>query len=166
MGNRDDGDDLYHDALVTALMNFDQLRDRQAFKSWLYRIIMNTFKRQISRPWWKRMLPFTQAVAENHTTADPSSTYAARRLLQRAFAVISPDDQAMITLFEMEGWSIGEISRMCGRTEQAVRLRLFRARRKMKKSLAVCPSHKLGDQNDKQISTEEPLCAVERPRAN
>ena len=56
MGDRDNGDDLYHDALVAARPHIAELRNRRAFRPWLYRIIINTFRKRVTRPWWKRRI--------------------------------------------------------------------------------------------------------------
>jgi len=166
MGDREDGDDLYHDALVAARMHVTDLRNHRAFRPWLFRIIVNTFKRRVKRPWWKRRLSLTPEVFENMSTGDPAPAYAARRFLERAFRAISPEDQALVTLFEMEQWTIVELSQLSGRTPQAVRVRLHRARRKMRAALVSQNGSPVPDKPVSMISMEEPLCAVERPGKN
>lgn len=135
MADRDEGDDLYHDALVCARLHIDSLRNPQAFRGWLYRIVINTFRKRLRRQWWKRRLSISADEMENTLTYDPAPGHASRRLLERAFRAISTEDQALITLFEMEGWTIAELSELDGRTEQAIRVRLHRARRKMREAL-------------------------------
>jgi RNA polymerase sigma-70 factor (ECF subfamily) len=165
MGGRDDGDDLYHDALVQARLHFGDLRDADAFRSWLYRIIINTFRKRVRRPWWKRRLSISDSQLENSKTFDPAPGYASRRLLERAFRAISTTDQALITLFEMDGWTIAELSALSGRSEQAIRVRLHRARRKMRDAL-VPPNHEVRPGKAAQlIAMEELLCAVKKSDA-
>jgi RNA polymerase sigma factor (sigma-70 family) len=48
--DRERGDDLFQDALVAALTRFSGLRDEKAFRPWLYRIIVNTFRSKTRRP--------------------------------------------------------------------------------------------------------------------
>lgn len=135
MSNRDDGDDLYQDCLVTAFTKFNHLRDRTAFRPWLYRIIVNTFKDHVRRPWWKRIVSLTPETAAAIPGTNPGARYTARRRLEIAFRAISAEDRVMITLFELEGWSVADLARLLGKTEAAVKVRMSRARRKMRKAL-------------------------------
>jgi len=43
MNNREDGDDLHQDSLVSALTKFANLREAKSFRTWLYRIIINGY---------------------------------------------------------------------------------------------------------------------------
>jgi RNA polymerase sigma-70 factor (ECF subfamily) len=135
MGDRDEGDDLYQDALVQAFTAFSSLRDLGAFRSWLYRILINKFKSTIRRPWWKRRQALTPDIETQLVGDNPVELHTARRLLRRAFRAVSTEEQALITLYEMEGWSVRELAELHGTNEGAIKTRLFRARQRMKKAL-------------------------------
>ncbi|MFH1373065.1 MAG: RNA polymerase sigma factor [bacterium] len=135
MGNRDDGDDLYHDTLVRALSKFADLRERAAFRPWLYRIAVNSYRNCIRQPWWRRFLSLTPEVTENRATGNLEAVQAARRRLQVAFKAITPDERALVILFEMEGWTIAELARLFVKNEAAVKVQLSRARRKMREAI-------------------------------
>jgi RNA polymerase sigma-70 factor (ECF subfamily) len=135
MGSRDNGDDLYQDALVLAFTRFDSLKDHAAFRPWLYRILVNTFKSTVRRPWWKRRAALTPELAQGLIGDDPVDRFTARRWLDRAFAAIPPDDQALVTLYELEGWPLAELASLYGKTEGSLKVRLHRARRKMQQAL-------------------------------
>lgn len=134
--DRERGDDLFQDALVAALTRFHSLRDEEAFRAWLYRIIVNAFRSKTRRPWWKRRVSLTEEVELGLIGDNPIETHTARRLLDRAMQVLSPEAQALITLYELEGWSIAELAKMNRLSEGSVKARLFRARNKMKKVLS------------------------------
>ena len=134
-GDRDDGDDLYQDALVSALGAFEQLRDQASFRPWLYRIIVNQFRNRMRSSWFRRRQPWTEQIARSQQTADPEPIRAARRRLNAALAKLSATDRALVVLFELEGWTIRELAGMTGRTETAVKTRLARARRKLRQHL-------------------------------
>ena len=137
MSNRDDGDDLYQDCLIHALSKFDHLRDIKAFRSWLYRIIVNSFRNRIQGPWWKRKLPLSREAFETAAEADPTAAHLARFRLEKAFAAVTADDRALIVLFEMHGWSIAEIAEMTGKSKDSIKVRLSRVRQKMRKALVT-----------------------------
>ena len=134
---RERGDDLFQDSLVAALTRFKGLRDDQAFRPWLYRIIVNTFRSKTRRPWWKRRVSLTEELEISLTVDDPLDAHTARRWLRRAMQVLSPESQALITLYELEGWSIAELASMHQLSEGSVKARLFRARKKMRKALSA-----------------------------
>jgi len=59
----------------------------------------------------------------------------ARELLEMAMQKLSPEERLVITLQEIEGRSVEEISRLMGGSNVATRVRAFRARNKLKKAL-------------------------------
>lgn len=163
MGNREDGDDLYQDALVSALTGFDNLRNREAFKPWLYRIIVNNFKNRIKQPWWKRFTPLTPQIEDTIGGTNPVTVQAARRRLDIAFRALSPDEKALVTLFELEGWPTSDLADLVGLSEGNVRVRLTRARSKMRKALI---RYFKGSGSEKLIQTlsgEDKVCVVQKP---
>ncbi|MCP4569939.1 MAG: RNA polymerase sigma factor [FCB group bacterium] len=135
MGDRDGGDDLYQDALVNALTGFERLRNPKAFKPWFYRVMINTFRGTIRRPWWKRRVAMTAKIELQLVGDNPIAAHTARRWLKRAFEAVSPEEQALTVLHELEEWNIKELAELYGSTEGSIKARLFRARRKMKKAL-------------------------------
>jgi len=135
LGNREDGDDHYQDALVTALTKFADLRDKSAFRPWFYRIVINSFHNRRKRSWWKRFSSLTDEISDSVPGDDPVRLYTARRRLEIAFKAVRPRDRALITLFEMEGWSIRELAGLSRQTEGTIKVRLSRTRRKMRETL-------------------------------
>jgi len=162
-GNRDDGDDLYQDALVCALTGFGGLRRVESFRPWLYRIIVNTFKNRLAQPWWKRRRPLTQEIADTIVGDDPGPRKAAQRRLEIAFKAVSSDDRALVTLFEIEGWPIEEIARMTGRSSGSIRVRLTRARDKMRRALIRYLRQSGPESISNPFLSEDKVCVVQKP---
>lgn len=163
IGNRDDGDDLYHDALIVAVRSFPQLRDRSAFRPWLYRILINKFRSRLRQPWWKRLVPITTEIAESVGGSDPVGAYAARRRLEIAFRAVTTEERALVTLFEMDGWTVAELSGLYGKNEGTIKMRLSRARRKLREAMA---KEKRVDEAASVGSTareEDGICVAVRP---
>ncbi len=163
MGNREDGDDLYQDALVTALTGFKSLRDTKAFRAWLYRIIVNGFKNRLRKPWYKRFGPLTDEIAETHGGDNPAEGMAARRKLEIAFRAVSAEDRALVTLFELEGWPIAEIAKVQGRSEAAIKMRLSRTRTKMREALARSRAKFETGPEPKSKPSEDEICVAAKP---
>lgn len=161
-GNRDDGDDLYQDALVCALSGFARLRDPGSFRPWLYRIIINTFRNRIKQPWWRRAVPLGKAVAESAVGDNPGPRRVARRRLEVAFGAISPEDRALVTLFELEGWTAEEIAEITGKAAGTVRVRIKRARDRMRREL-IRHFERNGSRKIELSIREDKVCVVQKP---
>jgi RNA polymerase sigma-70 factor, ECF subfamily len=161
MGNRDDGDDLYQDSLVNAFTRFDTLRDTQAFRTWLYRIVVNCYNNRVRTPWWKRFSSLTSEIAESRTGDNPVERLTAARKLEIAFRAVSTEDRVLITLFEMDGWSISEIALMLEHSEGALKMRLSRARRKMRQALARHLA--TGDAQPQTGPSKDEICIAAKP---
>jgi RNA polymerase sigma-70 factor (ECF subfamily) len=134
-GNLADGDDLYQDALLAAMRKFVGLRDKAAFKPWLYRIIVNNFTSRRRVAWFRKRVALTTEMIENLPGDDPEELYSARRWLAIALRRLSNDERALVTLFEIEGWSVAELAVTQGRPEGTIKSRLSRARAKMRRAI-------------------------------
>lgn len=133
-GSKDDGDDLYQEAILAAFQGFTALREKKAFRNWLYRIIIRRYRNRFREPWWKRR---TTLSAENSASAafDPTDRFDSRRWLERALKALKTDDRALIVLFEIEGWSIEELSEVFQRPQGTIKAKLSRSRKKMRKAI-------------------------------
>ena len=136
-GNPADGGDLYQDAVIKAFGAFEKLRETASFDPWFYRIINNTFKGRFRNPWWKRVVSRFVDIGSLEIPINPAGRYEARRQLDYAMQALSPDDRILVILAELENWSIAEIAGMRGKSEGFVKMRLLRAREKMRRRLGV-----------------------------
>lgn len=165
-GNRDDGDDLYQDALIRGLESFGNLRDEKAFKGWLYRIIVNTFKNRVRKPWYGRIVSLISPDDLSLPCENPSGRYTARRQLDSALKTLPAADRALIVLFEIEGWSIRELAETWESSEGAIKVRLSRARAKLRNHLVRSLSGQNSVRNRKPSPNEDSICVVPKPSAD
>jgi RNA polymerase sigma-70 factor, ECF subfamily len=162
-GDRDRGDDLFQDALMLACTRFSSLRDHTAFRPWLYRILVNTFKSTVRRPWWKRRVSLSPEMELGLIGDDPVEAHAARRWLQRAFQVVSADEQTLVTLYELEGWSVADLADVYGVSEGAIKVRVHRARRKMRDALVAISKRTEVCRQNASLSNKGEACAATKP---
>jgi RNA polymerase sigma factor (sigma-70 family) len=162
-GDRDNGDDLYQDALVCALTGFDRLRRIEAFRTWLYRIIINNFKNRIKQPWWRRIGPLTPQIESTIVGDNPLPRQAARKRLEIAFRAITPEERALVTLFELEGWAIKEIAELTGQSGVNVRVRLSRARGRMRRALIRYMQRSGSEKLINPLASKDKVCVVQKP---
>lgn len=134
-GNAEDGDDLYQEAIIRSFHGLDGLRQPESFRFWLYKIIGNVYKSRFRSPWWKRLVFGTNPDAKTAPADDPSGLYAARRRLEWAMTALSRDDRWLVMLCELEGWKIAEAAAMMSMTEGQIKMRLARAKKKMRQKL-------------------------------
>jgi RNA polymerase sigma-70 factor (ECF subfamily) len=134
-GNREDGEDLYQDAILAALARSDTLRDQASFKPWLFRIVVNRYKNRCRLKWWRGHVSLSAQVVDSLGGDNPNDRYEARRQLGHLLAMLSPEDRALVVLREIEGWSTEALAAMLNRPEATIKTRLYRARRKMRNTI-------------------------------
>jgi RNA polymerase sigma factor (sigma-70 family) len=134
-GNKPDGDDLYQDSLLAAMERIGRLREKSAFKPWLYRIIVNNFVSSKRRSWWRKRVPLTTEIIETLPGDDPSEKYNARRWIEIGMENLKPEECALVILFEIEGWTVAELAKLHKRPTGTIKARLVRARLKMRQSV-------------------------------
>ena len=61
---------------------------------------------------------------------------AAKQLVQKLLAMLSPQARLVIQLLEIEDWTVKEISNLTGWSVPLVKVRAFRVRAEMRKCLA------------------------------
>ena len=135
MNDREKGDDLYQDSIVLAIRKLHQLRNPDSFRSWFYQIIMSSFKSAIRRSKLRQFIPFTQELESSMPSDDPTDMQLAKVKLEKLFKVLTTYERGLIVLYEPEGWTIGEVAELYKKTEGSIKLKLFRARNKLKDEL-------------------------------
>ncbi len=83
---------------------------------------------------------------------NPSGLFAARRRLDLAMSVLSAEDRWLVVLCELEGWKITEVAKLQSKTECQIKMRLSRARSKMRKKLVAL----YGAKNSNNVWENEP----------
>jgi RNA polymerase sigma-70 factor (ECF subfamily) len=136
-GNSSDGGDLYQDSVVKAFEGFEKLRQVTSFEPWFYRIINNTFRGRFRNPWWRRVASRFTEIENLEIAINPIDRIDARRRLDYALGALSADDRILVILAELEGWSIAEIAALNSKSEGLVKMRLLRAREKMRRRLGA-----------------------------
>lgn len=159
------GDDLYQDALVNALTKFSTLRGHGAFRAWLYRIITNTYisdRRSFRR---RQEVSLSSQPEMAMGSLNPSARYSARLMLRTAFAAVTARERALFVLYELEGWTTSELARMFRSTRGAIKVRLYRARNKMKRHLLSSDRKSGKPRLSGQQEEREARCVVARPNS-
>ena len=137
-------EDLVQTIFMKVFANLAQYAGHVPVNHWVSRIAVNTclneLKAEKIRPeWrWSDLSEEEQHVVEAlaATVADPPvSSLAARDLVERLLAGLSPADRLVIRLLYLEERSVAEVRELTGWGTAAVKVRAFRARKKLQKLL-------------------------------
>lgn len=130
--NREKGDDLLQESLLLGLRKFNQLREEAAFKAWLYKIIMSTFKTIKRREKFKRFTNLSDDLSQTMAAPERTDSDIAKYELGKLLSILKPDDRAMVVLYELEEWNLRELSELYNKSEGSLKIKLHRIRKRMK----------------------------------
>ncbi|MBL6764734.1 MAG: sigma-70 family RNA polymerase sigma factor [Verrucomicrobiae bacterium] len=139
---RGDEQDLAQDVFLKVFSRLDQYQGDVPLSHWVSRIALTTcldrLRAQMRRPEW-RMADLGETEAEIlqstlriENEPQPGQALAARDLIEKLLDRLKPEDRLVITLLDLEEKSVAEIRDLTGWGESAVKVRAFRARRKMR----------------------------------
>lgn len=137
-------EDLAQEIFVKMFNRLDQYRRQNTapFEHWVSRIAVTTcldaLRAEKRRPEW-RWADLSVGEAEwleyflGETAAPtPADTCSARELMQKLLQELSPEDRLVLSLLDLEQRSVSEISEITGWSASLVKVRAFRARRKLR----------------------------------
>lgn len=140
-----DVQEVAQDVFVRAFRSLPSYRAEAPLRIWLLRIARHAAMDFWRRKYRRRDQGFSdldetamlrveathqERLAEQKADADARET--AREWLEAALVRLSPDDRALIVLVELEGCSMEDAARRLGCGLSAVKVRAFRARRRLK----------------------------------
>jgi RNA polymerase sigma factor (sigma-70 family) len=135
-GNREEAEEVAQDAFVKAYRSLKQFGKRSSFGTWLYRIVYNTAI-SLVRSRRKGMLAVEDfpADAVDFLSFSKNEEEAANEyrnsLINFALQKISEEDRGLVTLYYYDDMDTEEISKITGINKSVIKVRLFRARKKM-----------------------------------
>lgn len=136
-------EDLAQDIFLKMFTRLEQYQGHVPFPHWVSRIAVTTcidqLRAQKRRPEfrWADLSENEAEVLTNVMTdereAKPGDALAARELVHKLLAQLKPDDRLVIQWLDLEQKTIAEISTLTGWNQTLVKVRAFRARRKLQK---------------------------------
>ena len=126
-------DDLGQEIFVKAWQHLGQFRRDAPFEHWLSRIAVRTCYDALRR---RRREPDQVPVDSVSLPAPADATAdAARERLEHALTRLSPAERLVVTLLELQEHSVREVAALTGWSEANVKVRAFRARQSLKRTL-------------------------------
>lgn len=142
---RDSEEDLAQDIFLKMFSKLEQYKGDVPFEHWVSRIAvnhcLNALRAQSSRPEW-RWADLTAEQAEaldavmtsGSDTPHPAYALGARELVDKLLETLPPADAWLIRVLELDGLSIQEVRKLTGWSATRIRVRAFRARRRLNQS--------------------------------
>jgi RNA polymerase sigma-70 factor (ECF subfamily) len=143
IGRPEDVEDVGQEVFLRLYFSLDQLRTPEVFEPWLYRLTVNAaydYLRRQRRRHESRMADLSEqqvvladAAASGKRDDEEQRHKRIRELLDVLMSGISEQDRILLTLKEIEGLSLKELEKVYGVNENALKVRLFRARQRVLK---------------------------------
>jgi RNA polymerase sigma-70 factor, ECF subfamily len=140
----EDVEDVGQEVFLRLYFSLDQLRSAEVFEPWLYRLTANAaydYLRKRRRRMESRMgdlseqqVVLADAMAGEKVSRDDAERKRIRDMVDSLLDAVSEDDRVLLTLKEVEGLSLKELGRIYDVKENALKVRLFRARQRVLKA--------------------------------
>lgn len=140
LGSRSDAEEAVQDAFVRAWRRLPEFRGDAAFLTWMYRIVTNScLNRLRSRKPTTGLDEVPEPAAPDPLSSPEraAEAQAAMRDLSRVLADLTPEQRACWVLRELHGQSYEDIAKAVRITPDAVRGRIFRARRYLTEAMSA-----------------------------
>jgi len=139
---REDVEDVAQQVFVKAYFSLKRFDQRAAFSTWLYKITVNecwdmlrkkkvrplVYEADLSEEQARQVISSAQ---KGKDVPDISERLEARQRVERLLDGLDERDRLMLILKEVEGFSIEEIAEVLDLNANTVKVRLFRARRRV-----------------------------------
>jgi RNA polymerase sigma-70 factor (ECF subfamily) len=147
IGRPEDVEDVGQEVFVRLYYSLDQLRTAEVFEPWLYRLTVNAaydYLRKQRRLHESRMSDLSEqqvtmadAAASGVRSKEESHRTQVRETVNELLDGVSEEDRILLTLKEVEGLSLKELESIYNVNENALKVRLFRARQRVLKAFGA-----------------------------
>lgn len=147
IGRPEDVEDVAQEVFLRLYYSLDQLRTAEVFEPWLYRLTVNAsydYLRKQRRRNESRMADLSEqqvvmadALAGGRDNAEEQRRKQVKEFVDSLLQSVSSEDRILLMLKEVEGLSIKELEKIYGVKENALKVRLFRARQRVLKAFEL-----------------------------
>jgi RNA polymerase sigma-70 factor (ECF subfamily) len=144
IGRPEDVEDVGQEVFLRLYYSLDQLRTAEVFEPWLYRLTVNAAYDYMRRQRRRRESRMSDLSEQQVMMADASAggkerqeevrRTGIREFVQSLLGEVSEEDRALLILKEVEGLSLKELEQIYKVNENALKVRLFRARQRVLKA--------------------------------
>lgn len=145
IGRPEDVEDVSQEVFIRLYYSLGQLRTPEVFEPWLYRLTVNAcydYLRKSRRRMESRMADLSEqqvmmadAAAGSRAETDEGEKRRVRDTVHQLLSAVSEEDRILLSLKEVEGLSLKELEKVYNVNENALKVRLFRARQRVLKKM-------------------------------
>jgi RNA polymerase sigma factor (sigma-70 family) len=147
---REDAEEIAQDCFIKAYRSLGTFQRNSKFTTWLYSIVYTT-----SMTFLRKKRVETDSIDDENTymqlenqggyDANDAENRSRSYYLNQAIAQLLPDDATIITLFYKGEQSLDEIGATMGIEPNTVKVKLFRARQRLKEKLERLLKHEVNE---------------------
>ncbi len=126
--NEDDANDAIQDALYSAYKNYDSLKEKSYFTTWIIRILINKCYDIINKN--KKIAYIDDSITENTTGVEDN--YEVESSLEWVLNKIDKDLKEIVVLYYYDELPVGDIAEILEIPQGTVKSRLSRAREQIR----------------------------------
>jgi RNA polymerase sigma factor (sigma-70 family) len=151
--NREDAEEVAQDVFIKAYKYLSDFRGASKFTTWLYTIVNNTCisflrKKKLEIHSLDNEKVFEAADSQDSgLRANIIEQKSKMAMVSNAIAMLNPDDAAIITLFYKGEQSLEEIAQILGLEANTAKVRLHRARIRLKEKMETYFAQEVKDLN-------------------
>src|ERR1035438_7352812 len=140
----EDVEDVAQEVFLRLYFSLDQLRSPEVFEPWLYRLTVNAaydhLRKQRRRQEFRisdlseQQVVMADATAGGKVEREEQHQIKIRELVDSLLSEVSESDRLLLMMKEVEGLSLKELEKIYDVNENALKVRLFRARQRVLKA--------------------------------
>jgi RNA polymerase sigma-70 factor, ECF subfamily len=148
----EDVEDVAQEVFLRLYFSLDQLRTAEVFEPWLYRLTVNAaydyLRKQRRRQEYRmsdlseQQMVMADALAGGRAELDEREATKTRETVDSLLGAVSEADRILLMLKELEGLSLKELEKIYNINENALKVRLFRARQRVLKAFETVAGRK------------------------
>src|ERR1019366_3195302 len=147
IGRPEDVEDVSQEVFVRLYFSLEQLRTPEVFEPWLYRLTVNAcydyLRKSRRKPEFRmsdlseQQVMMADAAAGSRLQDDEADRRRTHDTVNELLGAVSEEDRILLTLKEVEGLSLKELEKIYHVNENALKVRLFRARQRVLKAFGA-----------------------------
>jgi RNA polymerase sigma-70 factor, ECF subfamily len=152
IGRPEDVEDVAQEVFLRLYFSLDQLRTAEVFEPWLYRLTTNAaydyLRKQRRRQEYRmsdlseQQMVMADALAGGRAEQDDREAKKIRETVDSLLGAVSEADRILLMLKELDGLSLKELEKIYNINENALKVRLFRARQRVLKAFEALAKRK------------------------
>lgn len=132
LGNREDAEEVTSEAFLRAFRRAVDYRGDAPVRHWLFGIVRNLCRDRLRQP---RLLTVPVEQAADELVEDEAERRVLRTEVREAMSALPDEYQDVLVLCDVEQWDAREVAYLFGKSVEATKSLLYRARRALRAEL-------------------------------